>query len=210
MNFAPVAEMLTSDNAAFLGARSFGPDPAFVELASAAFVRGMDRAGVACVVKHFPGNADADPHLARPVIAADRRGLDVMVGPFAGLIRDANPAAVMVSHVVVEARDPARNASLSPAVVNGWLRGELGFEGIAVADDFSMGAVASSGIGAEEAAIDSLNAGIDMVMAWPKNLAAMHGAILSALKTGRLSRSRLEEAVRRILIQKIRYGLIAE
>jgi beta-N-acetylhexosaminidase len=212
MNFAPVAETLADNNAAFLDTRSYGPDAVFVEQACRAFIRGMGRAGVVCAVKHFPGNADADPHMARPVLAADGGSLDVMIGPFVGLIRAIfdSPAAIMVSHVVVEARDPARNASLSPAVVNGWLRGELGFEGIAIADDFSMGAVASSGIGAAEAAIDSLNAGVDMVMAWPKNLSATHGAILSALKTGRLSRSRLEEAVRRILIEKLRYGLITE
>ncbi|MDR1074097.1 MAG: glycoside hydrolase family 3 protein [Treponema sp.] len=212
MNFAPVAEILTKENVRFLGARSYGPDPVFVEAACAAFIRGMERSGVACVVKHFPGNADVDPHEALPALAADKETLDYMVKPFAGLIRAApqvaQPAAVMVSHVVAQARDAERPASLSPPIINGWLRGELGFTGIAAADDFSMGAVAASGIKAEAAALTALNAGIDMVMAWPPALASTHKAILAALKTGGVRRDRLEEAAERIVFQKLRFGLV--
>ncbi|MDR0706353.1 MAG: glycoside hydrolase family 3 protein [Treponema sp.] len=213
MNFAPVAEILTKENARFLDTRSYGPDPVFVEAACAAFIRGMERSGVACVVKHFPGNADADPHEALPTLAADRATLDYMIKPFAGLIRAGQPAvqpaAVMVSHVVARARDAERPASLSPLIVDGWLRGELGFTGIAAADDFSMGAVAASGIKAETAAITALNAGIDMVMAWPPVLASTHKAILDALKTGGVHRDRLEEAAERIVFQKLRFGLVS-
>jgi beta-N-acetylhexosaminidase len=208
MNFAPIAEILTGKNALFLDTRSYGSNPAFVEAACAAFIRGMERAGVACVVKHFPGNAEADPHKALPVIAGDRRALDVMVKPFAGLIRARRPAAIMVSHVVAQARDETRNASLSPRIVNEWLRGELGFTGIAVADDFSMGAVAASGIQAETAVIAALNAGIDMVMAWPSTLASTHNAVLAAIKSE--GRGRFEEAAERIVAQKIRFGIINE
>jgi beta-N-acetylhexosaminidase len=208
MNFAPVAETLSAANAAFLGRRSYGPDAGFTADAAAAFIRGMDAGGVACVVKHFPGNAGADPHTARSVLAADRRELDRLVAPFAALIHTVRPPALMVSHLVVPAFDPDVNASLSPQVIQNWLRGELGFGGIAVADDFSMGAVASSGISAEGAAIAALNAGIDMVMIWPMNLASTHRAILSALKSGVLTRGRLEEAATRILTEKIRYGIV--
>jgi beta-N-acetylhexosaminidase len=213
MNFAPVAEILTKENARFLDTRSYGPDPVFVEAACAAFIRGMERSGVACVVKHFPGNADVDPHEALPTLADDKATLDYMVKPFAGLIRAAplaaQPAAVMVSHVVVQARDEECPASLSPLVINGWLRGELGFTGIAAADDFSMGAVAASGIKAEAAVITALNAGIDMVMAWPPALASTHKAILTAIKTGGVRRDRLEEAAERIVFQKLRFGLLS-
>ncbi|MDR2445789.1 MAG: glycoside hydrolase family 3 protein [Treponema sp.] len=209
MNFAPVAEILTKENARFLDTRSYGPDPVFVEAACAAFIRGMERSGVACVVKHFPGNADADPHEALSALAADRATLDYMIKPFAGLIRAVQPAAVMVSHVVARARDAEHPASLSPLIVDEWLRGELGFTGIAAADDFSMGAVAAFGIKPEAAAITALNAGIDMVMAWPPALASTHKAILDALKTGRVHRDRLEEAAKRIVFQKIRFGLVS-
>ncbi|MDR2793223.1 MAG: glycoside hydrolase family 3 protein [Treponema sp.] len=206
MNFAPIAEILNNENMQFLDTRSYGPNPVFVEAACAAFIRGMERAGVTCVVKHFPGNAYADPHKALPVLTADRQTLDYMVKPFAGLIRTMRPAAIMVSHVVVQARDGKHNASLSPLIVNDWLRGELGFTGIAVADDFSMGAVASSGIQAEDAVIAALNAGVDMVMAWPSTLVSTHNAILAAIKSA--GRGRFEEAAERIVVQKIRFGLV--
>jgi beta-N-acetylhexosaminidase len=157
------------------------------------------------VVKHFPGNAKVDPHKARPVIDADKAALDAMIAPFAGLIRDADPPAVMVSHAVVTAADAERNGSLSPAVLD-WLRA-IGFTGVAVADDFSMGAVA--GIRETDAVVAALNAGVDMVMAWPPSLSAVHRAIASALKNGSISRSRLEEAASRVIAQKIRFGVIA-
>jgi beta-N-acetylhexosaminidase len=206
MNLAPVAEVLRDDNRAFLETRSYGPDPDFTEAAAAAFVRGMDAAGVACVVKHFPGNSGDDPHSGTAILTADRAALDEMVKPFAGVIRSARPAALMVSHVTVPALDPGRNASLSPAVI-GWIR-ELGFPGIILADDFSMGAVASTGLSPEDAAVEALNAGADMIMTWPRSTAAVYGAILNALEEGRLSRQRLREAVEHILAEKIRYGIM--
>jgi beta-N-acetylhexosaminidase len=207
MNFAPVAEILSGDNRLFLETRSYGPDGAFVEVAAAAFIRGMDAAGVACVVKHFPGNSGEDPHRGGAILGADRETLDRMVRPFAALISGLSPPALMVSHIVVPAWDRERNASLSPEIIRGRLRGELGFTGIVLGDDYAMGAIAAAGLGPEDAVVAALNAGVDMVMTWPGNIRAIHGAILGALGDGRLKRERLREAVERILAEKIRYGL---
>jgi beta-N-acetylhexosaminidase len=207
MNLAPVAEPLTGENRAFLDNRSYGPNPVFVTRAAAAFIRGMEAAGISCVVKHFPGNTGADPHTGTVTLYADREELDRMTAPMAALIRSGIPA-VMVSHTLVPARDPNRIASLSPLVIGTWLRGELGFTGIVLADDFSMGAAASFARTPEDAVVDALNAGVDMVMAWPGNLTAIHAAILRALREGRLPRERLEEAAERILYEKIRRGMV--
>ncbi|MDR0645091.1 MAG: glycoside hydrolase family 3 protein [Treponema sp.] len=204
MNFAPVAEILTPENAAFLQNRSFGPDGDFVEDASAAFIYGMRRAGVACVVKHFPGNAAVDPHKAKPVLDADAQTVGILVKPFGGLVRKVNPSAIMLSHVVVSTWDKERNASLSPIAVQR-LR-ELGFEGIVIADDFSMSAV--SNISAENAAVQALNVGVDMVMAWPRNLATTRRSLENALKNNVIKRERLVEAAVRIVAQKIRSGIL--
>jgi beta-N-acetylhexosaminidase len=206
MNLAPVAEVLNDENRAFLETRSYGPDPEFTEAAAAAFIRGMDAAGIACAVKHFPGNSGDDPHSGAAVLKADRAALEGMAKPFAGIIRSVRPAAVMVSHVMVPVLDPRRNASLSPLVM-GWIR-ELGFSGIILADDFSMGAVSSTGLSPEAATVEALNAGVDMIMTWPRSIAAVHGAILDALEEGRLPRRRLREAAEHILAEKIRYGLM--
>jgi beta-N-acetylhexosaminidase len=208
MNFAPVAEVLNDDNRNYLQTRSYGPDSVFTGKAASAFVRAMDAAGVTCVVKHFPGSTGQDPHTSPAFLDADRAALDRMAAPFAGMIRGLRPPALMVSHTVLPAVDPERNSSLSPLVMNGWIRGELGFSGILVTDDFSMAAVSSSGLSPEAAAVEALIAGADMVMAWPGNIASVHRAILSALEEGRLPRPRLREAARRIIAEKIRRRLV--
>ena len=205
MVLAPVVEPLNSENRAFLGTRSYGYDPEFVEAAASIFIRSMRDSGISSVVKHFPGNTGADPHFYDSILYADRAALDEMVLPFAGIIRSLSPSSVMLSHVVVPAVDN-RNASLSRIVIEDWLRGELGFEGIAMADDFTMAAVANSGISPANAAVLALNAGIDMIMVWPRDLSATHAAILNALNTGSLSRERLQEAVKRIITEKSLYG----
>jgi beta-N-acetylhexosaminidase len=210
MNFAPVAEILTGDNHPFLETRSYGPDGAFVEAAAAAFIRGMDAAGIACVVKHFPGNSGADPHRDTTVLAVEGEALDRMVRPFAFLIKNFQVPAFMISHVVIPAWDGERNASLSPGIIQGRLREDMGFTGIVLADDYSMGAVALSGLDTEDAVVAALNAGVDMVMVWPSNIRSVHNAILAALRDGRLAKERLRDAAERILAEKIRYGLIGE
>jgi beta-N-acetylhexosaminidase len=135
--------------------------------------------------------------------------MERMVRPFTALIREGL-SGIMVSHAVVSAWDEKRNASLSAQVIGKRLRGDLGFSGIVLGDDFSMEALAGSGFEGEAAEAEALIAGADMVMAWPKNLRAVHSAILSALASGRLSRERLEEAAARIIAEKLRFGLSKE
>jgi beta-N-acetylhexosaminidase len=210
LSLAPVAEVLNADNRLFLEDRSFGSETGFTTAAAAAYIRGMERAGVGCVVKHFPGNSGADPHRNTAVLSGSREELALAVQPFAALIRDASSlpvAGIMVSHALVPAWDPERIGSFSPVLINNWLRGDLGFRGIVLADDFTMAAAASR-ISPEEGAVLSLAAGADMVMAWPSGLRKLHRAILAALAQGTLSRPRLEEAAARIIAEKIRLGLL--
>ncbi|MDR0690374.1 MAG: glycoside hydrolase family 3 protein [Spirochaetaceae bacterium] len=207
LNFAPVVEALTGGNRPFLEDRSYGPEGEFTQAAAAAFIRGMEEGGIPCVVKHFPGNTATDPHRGVPVLTQDRGALDLMVRPFTGLIREIPLSGIMVSHVLVLSRDPERNASLSPAVIRDWLRGELGFSGMVLTDDFSMEAAAAPGRGEGDAAVEALIAGADMVMAWPATLRRTHRAVLRALEDGRLPRERLREAAERILFEKLRFGI---
>ncbi|GHU60778.1 glycosyl hydrolase [Spirochaetia bacterium] len=210
LNLAPVAEILNAENEPFLEDRSYGPDAAFVEAAAGAFIRGMSAASVASVVKHFPGNSGADPHKTASTLTDDRDTMDQRVLPFAGIIAKEHPAGIMVSHVMVNAWEAGVNASRSRPVVSVWLRENLGFAGIVLGDDFSMGAVSAAGLSEGEAVIEALNAGVDMVMTWPRSLGPVHRAILRALRDGRITRRRLEEAAARIIYEKIRYGLVEE
>ena len=209
LNLAPVAEYLHADNRDFLEDRSYGADPAFTAEAAAAFIAGMEQAGVLCVVKHFPGSAGADPHRFPSILKGGRETLAELTAPIAALIRGGQARAIMVSHSAVPAWDSQNIASLSSTVMGDWLRQELGFEGIILCDDFSMAAAGGTGhLKPEAAAVLSLAAGADMVLVWPPDLRRTHRAILAALNDGRLSRERLREAAGRIIFEKIRMGLL--
>ena len=205
---APVAETLDEENRVFLVTRSFGPDPDFTEAIASIYIRNMAAEGIASTVKHFPGNSAVDPHYDIAILHADRAALDEMARPFAGIIRNLGPSIIMMSHVVVYAWDSQLPASLSRPIIQDWLRGELGFQGLVMADDFAMDAVAATGLSSAAATVKALNAGVDMIMVWPHELTRVHAAILEALRTGQLRRERLVEAVERIIEVKLRYGIM--
>jgi len=205
MNFAPIAEHLTDDNRIFLSRRSYGPDIYFTSQAADAFMQGMHEAGVFCVIKHFPGSAGPDPHYSASVIYRDRQQLDILVSPFASLINNG-ARAVMAAHTLIPAIDNNNIASLSPYVMQNWLRGDLGFDGIIISDDFIM--EAAGGLSSYQATVQSIIAGADMILVWPGYLRDTHNAILSALEDGTLSRQRLLDAAQNVIYEKLRFGLM--
>jgi len=206
MNFAPVAEYLVDENRRFLINRSYGPDPIFTAQAANAFVRGMERAGILCVVKHFPGSAGPDPHHSLSVLNMDKLSLNKFVYPFTVLI-NLGARAVMAAHTLTPAIDN-KIASLSRLVMQNWLRDELGFNGIIISDDFIM--AAAGNIRPENAAVLSLAAGSDMILVWPQALKKTHDTILAALKDGSLPKERLLNAATRIIYEKICMGMMVE
>ncbi|MCL2210703.1 MAG: glycoside hydrolase family 3 protein [Treponema sp.] len=204
LNFAPVAEYLIDENRVFLEKRSYGADPYFTMLGASAFIKGMERSGVLCVAKHFPGSAGKDPHFSASVLDFDRESVDRLVMPFASLIKDG-ARGVMAAHTKIPLIDD-EIASLSSAVMNDWLRGELGFNGIIVSDDFTMAAAGS--IKVEEAAVRSVVAGSDMILVWPSHLKDTHAEFIKALEDGSLTRDRLAESAQRIIYEKLKMGLL--
>ncbi len=209
LNLAPVAEAGEEGSSAlFLGDRAYCADADATGKLAAAFVAGMDEAGTACALKHFPGNAAADPHRALPTLLQGKHALDAMASPFAGVFRSADPAAVMVSHAVVASMDPEVPGSLSRAVVTDWLRNKMGFRGMVVTDDLRMAAISSTGRTPAQAAVEAVAAGADLVMTWPEDLRSLRDALVVATGDGRLPRGRLEDAARRVVAAKLRYGLL--
>ena len=204
LNFAPVAEYLNDNNRIFLDSRSYGPDVSFASAASMAFMRSMEQVGVLCVIKHFPGSAGIDPHYSASVMNGNKEALDRLIYPFSAAFRNG-ARAVMIAHTIVPSID-SKIASLSDAVMQNWLRGELGFGGIAISDDFAM--AAAGGMKSEEAAVYALAAGVDMILVWPTDIANTHREIISALDDGRLTRTRLREAAQRIIYEKIRMNIL--
>ncbi|MBI5496057.1 MAG: beta-N-acetylhexosaminidase [Deltaproteobacteria bacterium] len=146
MDFTPVVDVDTNPANPIIGARSFARDPAVVSRLASAFVRGMQEAGVAACAKHFPGHGDTDmdSHLALPRLPHGMERLNrVELPPFEAAVR-AGVSAIMTAHVVFDALDPTRPATLSTAVLGPLLRTRMGFTGVIISDDLDMKAVADN------------------------------------------------------------------
>ena len=203
LDFAPDIDINSNPDNPVIGVRSFGSSPEVVAEHGAAWTRGLQAAGVAVAAKHFPGHGDTgtDSHLELPVVdlsASQLRSRELL--PFRAVVA-AGARAVMTSHILLPQLDPDLPATLSPAIIEGMLRGELGFDGVVVSDALDMhGASGTRGI--PEAAVLALAAGCDLLCIGTENtdaqLAAIEDAIAAAVTAGRLSPSRLATAASRV------------
>ena len=163
LDLGPVADVNSNADNPVIGTRSFGSSASEAAAHVAAWTVGLQSAGVAACAKHFPGHGDTaeDSHLALPVLNVDMSMLAAReLVPFVAAI-EAGTAAVMTSHVVVPALDPALPATLSAPIL-GLLRDRLGFRGVIVSDALDM-AGASAARGIPEAAVLSIAAGADLL-----------------------------------------------
>jgi beta-N-acetylhexosaminidase len=199
VDLAPVADVNSNPENPIVGVRSFGSDPALVARHTAAYVRGVQSAGVAACAKHFPGHGDTtgDSHLELPTVAGD---VEAALVPFRAAV-EAEVRCVMPGHLLVPELDSDAPASLSPRIVGELLRGELGFHGCVITDALEMRAVSAT-VGIEESAVRALAAGADALCLGAEVDDALtgrvQGAIVAAVRAGRLSADRLEEASARI------------
>jgi beta-N-acetylhexosaminidase len=198
VDFAPVADVNSNPANPVIGTRSFGSDPTLVAAHVTAWLTGLQAAGVAACVKHFPGHGDTeqDSHLVLPTVGADRETLDGReLIPFHAAV-DAGVAGVMTAHLLVPAIDPALPATLSGAVLS-MLRHELRFSGAVVTDALDMAGV-SANRGIPEAAVQALLAGADLLCLGADRDAAqvraVQRAVIAAVDSGRLPQQRLADA----------------
>jgi beta-N-acetylhexosaminidase len=212
LNLAPVVDVEQVDNRQ-LAKRTFGRNPDDVARLAGAYLEALQRDGqVAGTLKHFPGlgGVAADPHDEIPRVTTDRARLDALDWqPYRELIARGDVAAVMVTHVFVDAIDPRHPASLSPALIDGVLRGELGFDGVVIADALTMKGVASDApLG--DVALASLLAGTDLLMgpASSGDVEAILDRLERAVSDGDLAPGRVDAAARRVLALKARLGLL--
>jgi beta-N-acetylhexosaminidase len=207
MNLAPVVELLDERNEAFLGSRSYGRQPERVDAAAGAFIEGLQSAGAAAVAKHFPGNAAADPHKGVAVLDIGKAEYERLYRPRFAAAARRDVAAVMISHAILPALDPERPATISRKLLADELRGRVGFRGLVLTDDLYMKAL-SGGRPPEVAAVEALAAGADLLMLSEGSGAArVRDGIVRAVKAGSLPRARLDDAARRVLELKLRFGL---
>jgi beta-N-acetylhexosaminidase len=214
MNLAPVADLETNRDNPIIFRRSFGNDPVVAGEALAGFIRGTQARGVVATAKHFPGHGETreDSHaVLQPLNLSLERLNSVELPPFASAI-EAGVGAIMVAHIWYPALDSERlPASLSYNVVTGLLRQQLGYDGMVMTDALDMNAV-DLNFPFAQAAVMAVQAGVDMLALGPSSgleaAANAYNAVLDAVRSGAITQQRLDEAVRRILMTKARFGLL--
>ena len=218
LDFAPVLDVWSNPGNTVIGQRAFSADARTVAGRGPAAARRMMDQGVIPAVKHLPGHGDTavDSHVGLPVVDKSPEELEeTELIPFRAAIQsagtDGQVPAVMVAHILLTQLDPERPASLSPAVVTGLLREELGFAGAVLTDDLTMGAVTQS-YGLGEAAVLAVEAGCDILLVChgQDSVPAVRTALLEAVASGRITAERLDESVYRILRLKTEYALTNE
>ena len=205
LNFAPVMDVNNNPDNPVIGRRSFGESPELVSRLGIPYIRGLQRNGVLATAKHFPGHGDTtvDSHFELPTVSHDLERIHALeLQPFRAAI-DADVAAIMTAHIIYPAFDAARPATLSPTILTDLLRKELGFDGLLITDDMEMKAI-DDRYRSGEAAVMAVEAGADIVMVlWtPAKQIEVFDALLSAIKSGRISQARLDQSIERILKSK--------
>lgn len=207
LNLAPVADVMI-ENAPELETRTYGSDPHLVAAMAYQMANGLNNSKIMACYKHFPGHGTITRN-THNVTTGHSRTKEQMYNeeliPFQHAI-EYGAQMIMVSHLTVRQLDEKRPASLSPAVIDGLLRKEMGFDGVVITDALRMGAVTEK-YAAGDAAVLSILAGADMVLA-PGNGQECYKALLKAVKNGTISMERIDKSVERILVMKIESGLI--
>jgi beta-N-acetylhexosaminidase len=200
LDLAPVADVNSNPQNPVIGVRSFGADANAVARHTAAWIEGMQGAGVAACAKHFPGHGDVavDSHLALPVVGEDPhvRALE----PFKAAIA-SNVQAIMSAHVVAPTIDDVP-ATISRKIMTSLLRHEMGFGGLAITDGLEMRGL-SDGRGVAEGAVAALVAGCDALcigggLADEDVVDDVVRAVVAAVEQNRLKEERLAEAASRV------------
>lgn len=209
VDFAPVADVRTSDLNEEIGSRSFGDDPQKVSKFVSAYVKGLESQNVCSTLKHFPGQGSSkgDTHQGSVDIdsnIASLRKVDFV--PFVSGI-EAGADMVMISHISVsKVTETSEPASMSELVMTTILREELGFRGLIVTDAFDMASIIEN-YSVEEAVGESFEAGADIIL-MPEELPGAYESILEKVKEGTYPEQRLDESVRRILQLKFQKGIM--
>lgn len=210
VDYAPVADVKTSELNEEIGDRSFGSDPDKVSEYVSAFIQGIHRENIGAALKHFPGQGASDGDTHKESVDIDSsiarlRKTDFV--PFkAGIAADAD--FVMVSHISVsKVTESSAPASMSDLIMQTILRDELGFQKIIITDAFDMASIIDF-YTPGEAAYNAFKAGVDIIL-MPEDLGAAYQEILSKVQDGTLGQERLDDAVLRILAVKIQRGIIS-
>jgi len=228
VDFAPVVDINDNPINPIIGVRSFGDDAAVVAEYGCAFMEGLQDTNTIASLKHFPGhgNTDIDSHTGLPLVNRSRDELMANeLVPFKAAI-DAGADMVMTAHIqypqletqtyksITTGGQVYIPATMSRAILNDLLRGELGFDGVIVSDALDMKSI-SDNYAMEDVLAMAINAGVDMLIMpamWEADMMNRIDAMLTRAvemaEAGAIDRDRIDASVRRILVLKGKYGLL--
>ncbi|MDD5677595.1 MAG: glycoside hydrolase family 3 N-terminal domain-containing protein [Kiritimatiellae bacterium] len=211
----PVVDVNTNPLNPEVSTRSFSPDAEVVTDCARAALQGWKMAGIIATLKHYPGRgaSASDSHFGLSAIAMDKAAFYRQhVAPYVTLCAEKVVPAVMPAHSIYPALDPTGEiATVSKPIITGILREELGFDGIITTDSMTMGGLmAKYTVG--EAVVKAIEAGVDLVLLKDDNSLRYeaHKTLADAIRSGRISETRVNESLRRIWSVKWDYGLFAD
>jgi len=210
LDFAPVLDINSNPNNPVIGDRSFGDNADIVSKLGIQTMRGIQSQNVITTIKHFPGHGDTsvDSHLDLPIVNKSLKQLkELELIPFE---RATNQGAdvMMVAHILLPQLDKTNPGTMSKAVMTDLLRKQLGFTGVIITDDMTMGAITEHfDIG--KAAVESVKAGSDIILVGHdyNNVVKIISSLKAAVQNGEISEQRLNESIERIIQLKWKYSI---
>lgn len=202
LDFAPVADINTNPENIVIGDRAFGSDTEYVSRLAGEYLDGLHEQGVMGCLKHFPGHGDTKGDTHEDYVSVSKTWDELLRAEIVPYIDNLSKAdTIMTAHITMKGvTDDGLPASLSREVVTLKLRDELGYEGVIITDAFNMGAIQKN-YSSSEAAILALEAGNDIIL-MPYDYREAFDGVLEAVRSGRISETRLNESVMRILTLK--------
>ena len=204
MDFAPVADVLSTPDNAVVKDRSFGSDSQLVADMVCAEMNGLNEHQIAPVIKHFPGHGATSGDSHDGVVTIEKSLDELMANELIPFQQAINSGAsfVMVGHISVPAITGDNTpASLSNAMVTGVLRDQMGFHGVVITDAMNMGAI-TAGYSSADAAVAAINAGADIIL-MPDDFKSAYQGVLDAVANGTISEERINESAARIIKAKL-------
>ena len=211
--FSPVLDIWSNPDNTVIGNRAYGKTSDDVCKYGIADMLGLKATGAIPVAKHFPGHGDieTDSHYGLPLVTKTKEELwQSELLPFKSAIENGVPM-IMAAHILCTELDENYPASMSKNIITDLLRDEMGFEGVVITDDLTMGAISES-YSFGDAAVLSINAGCDIlsICFGKDNVKQAVKAIKEAVENGAITEERIDESVRRILKLKEDYNVTSE
>jgi beta-N-acetylhexosaminidase len=210
LNFAPVLDINSNPHNPVIGDRAFGNNSEIVSTLGIQTMKGIQSQNVIPTIKHFPGHGDTavDSHLELPIVNKSLKELkELELIPFERAI-DQGADVVMVAHILLPELDKSKPASMSKAIMTDVLRKQLGFNGVIITDDMTMGAITNNfDIG--KAAVESVKSGSDIILVGHDyhNVVKVASSLQAAVQSGEISQQRLHDSLERILSLKQKYNI---